>query len=282
MDSTKHPGWEGDYMIHLKSIHLKDSLERTYPFSIPALQKAVSLVFDKPITIFIGENGCGKSTLLDLIASKMGLYRITMDDKIRRENDALFRHASQNVSAEFQLRKPKGFYFSAEDFTSYILSLAKEKEYAREELERVRQEYADRSEFSKTQAATPFAKTLSEIEGMYEKDLLTSSHGEAYLDFFSSRMRKGQLYLLDEPETPLSIQNQLTLVAMIEEAVHNDCQFILATHSPILMGIPEAAIWEFDGDQILPTDFDHIESVRLLRQFLDHREQFFRYLRSEE
>lgn len=269
-------------MIHLKGIRLRETAGSEYPFSVPVLQKGVSLTFEKPITLLIGENGCGKSTLLDLIAAKTGLYRITMNDKIRQENDALFQSAGKNVTAEFALKKPTGFYFSAEDFTTYILSLAKEKAESRAELERVRKEYANHSEFAKIQAAAPFSRTIHEIDDMYEKDLLMSSHGESYLDFFSSRMRKGQLYLLDEPETPLSIQNQLALVAMIDEAVHNDCQFILATHSPVLMGIPEAQIWEFDGDRLLQTDFEHIESVRLLKQYLDHREQFFRYLRSEE
>ena len=268
-------------MIHLKSIAIKENTETSYPFSLPVFRRAQNVRFEQPITIFIGENGCGKSTLLDLISAKMGLYRIAMEDKIRRESDELFQNAGKNVFAEFRLTKPAGFYFSAEDFTTYILSLAREIALAQAELRRVQTEYQNRSDFAKQMASTPFARTIHEIDHLYQNDLLTSSHGEAYLDFFSSRMRKGQLYLLDEPETPLSVQNQLTLITMIDQAVQNDCQFIIATHSPVLMGIPDARIWEFQENQIQEVKFENIESVLLLKQYLSNREQFFRYLRDE-
>ncbi len=269
-------------MIHLKKIILPKTEDTAFPFSVPALRKGLELPFDAPITLFIGENGCGKSTLLDLIAAKTGLFRITMQDETRRENDRLFQNAGKRIKAEFRLNKPSGFYFSAEDFTLYIQSLEREKAYAREELSRVRDEYAGKSAFSRMMASAPFENTLSEIQGMYEKNLVASSHGEAYLDFFSSRMRKGQLYLLDEPETPLSVQNQLTLLALIDKGVAEDCQFIIATHSPILMGIPEAILFEFAEGTLQKTDFSHVESIRLLREYLDDPNRFFHHLRQEE
>jgi predicted ATPase len=268
-------------MIHLKTIVIRENQEIAFPLSLPVFQKGQVFLFERPISIFIGENGCGKSTLLDLIAAKTGLYRIAMEDDIRSENNSTFKNAAKKVDAEFRLTKPQGFYFSAEDFTTYIMSLTREKAYARKELERVQSEYKNRSEYSKQMASTPFARTIHEIDHLYQKDLLTSSHGEAYLDFFASRMRKGQLYLLDEPETPLSIQNQLTLVALIDEAVKNDCQFIIATHSPILMGIPDAQIMEFRDGVIEEVKFEQIESVNLLKQYLSNRDEFFHHLRAD-
>lgn len=270
------------HMIHLKKIGLPSMKDAPYPFSVPALNQGGEFSFDASVTVFIGENGCGKSTMLNLIAAKAGLYKIAMQEEIHRDKDKLFRNAGKNVTADFRLGKPSGFYFSAEDFTSYIHSLEKEKNYAREELARVRSEYAGKSAFSRMMASAPFENTLNDIGGMYQKDLLTSSHGEAYLDFFASRMRKGQLYLLDEPETPLSVQNQLALLAIIDEAIREDCQFILATHSPILMGIPEAALFEFSKEGIRRTTFSEVESIRLLRQYLANPSQFFDYLRKAE
>ena len=269
-------------MVHLKKIILPETEDTAFPFSVPALKKGIELLFDSPITLFLGENGCGKSTLLDLIAAKTGLYRITMQDEARRENERLFRNAGKHLKAEFRLTKPAGFYFSAEDFTLYIQSLEREKAYARDELTRVRDEYAEKSVFSRMMASAPFENTLSEIQGLYQKDLLASSHGEAYLDFFSSRMRKGQLYLLDEPETPLSVQNQLTLLALIDRAVAEDCQFIIATHSPILMGIPDAVLYEFAEGTIRKTEYSQVESIRLLREYLANPERFFHHLRHGE
>jgi predicted ATPase len=268
-------------MIHLKRLLFHETTETAYPFSIPAFRREQAISFERPVTIFIGENGCGKSTLIDLIAAKTNLYRITKEDKIRRESDAFFRVAAQSVGVEFRLLRPSGFYFSAEDFSSYIQSLQQEKELAKEELRRVEHEYRSRSQFARQMASAPFSRTLGEIKGMYQKDLLTSSHGESYLDFFASRLRKEQLYLLDEPETPLSIQNQLTLIAMIDQAVADGCQFIIATHSPILMGIPDADIWEFLEDRLEKTCFSQIESVNLLRQYLNDPTPFFHHLRDE-
>lgn len=269
-------------MIHLKKIFIPESETTTFPFSISTLRKGIDITFDTPITLFIGENGCGKSTLLDLIAAKTGIFRITMPNETSRDNDRLFRNAGKHVTVEFRLAKPTGFYFSAEDFTMYIQSLEKEKTYAREELSRVRKEYAEKSVFSRMMASSPFENTLDEIRGMYEKDLLSSSHGEAYLDFFSSRMRKGQLYLLDEPETPLSVQNQLTLLALIDKAVAEDCQFLIATHSPILMGIPDASLYEFADGTLRRTEYSQVESIRLLREYLANPSRFFHHLRQEE
>ncbi|MDP3130002.1 MAG: AAA family ATPase, partial [Bacillota bacterium] len=196
----------------------------------------------KPITILLGENGCGKSTLLDLVGAKAGLIRIAQDDPLTSARAALFREASAFVETCFRPVRPKGMHFAASDFATYLRHLAAEKDYAKGELARVAKEYAQKSDYARMMAAAPAGRTLAELDGMYDRDLSASSHGEAYLDFFASRLRPDTLVLLDEPETPLSFQNQLALLVLIDEGVEQGCQFLVATHSPVIAGIPEADI----------------------------------------
>ncbi|NJN55708.1 MAG: AAA family ATPase, partial [Anaerolineae bacterium] len=114
------------------------------------------------------------------------------------------------------------------------------------ELRRVDQEYAGRSAHAKGLARMPFAGQLHEMRQQYGRDLNTYSHGESFLELFQSRLQPGGLYLLDEPEAPLSPTRQLTLLSMIKQMVAQNCQFIIATHSPLLMAYPDAAILSFD------------------------------------
>lgn len=127
-------------------------------------------------------------------------------------------------------------------------------------------------------ARSAHSKTIWEIDQLYQKDLLKSSHGEAYLSFFSSRLHQNQIYLLDEPETPLSFQSQLMLISMIHDAVKNGNQFIISTHSPMLMAMEESSILEFSAEGVKKVKYEEIEFVQLLKDFLNHPKSFFRHL----
>lgn len=256
----------------IEEIIIKGNESGKYPFSIPLFANGFSMLLKTPVTILVGENGTGKSTFMKAVQSKFGLYAINDDVYGEKRKDASF------VDYRPKTTKPKGFFFESLTFINYIESLNKEKELARAELERVQKEYANASEYARTMASTPFARTLHEINGMYEKDLSQSSHGESYLDFFSSRLRDGQFYLLDEPETPLSTQNQLTLVALILEGVRNGCQFLIATHSPIVAAVPDATIYEILDQELVEVAYDDISGIRMMKQFLNHKEQFLRHL----
>ena len=192
------------------------------------------------------------------------------------------KEASLLLKCQFEGKKPKVFFFSAEDFTSYIHYLIQEKNESFNELKRVEMEYKNKSDLSKSLTRMPFMWTIHEIDSLYERDLLKSSHGEAYLDFFKSRIHSNEIYLLDEPETPLSIKNQLALLSIIDEGVKNGNQFLIATHSPILMAIPYAKIYKFDESKVELTRYEDIESVSLLKQFMSHPESFFRHLYQED
>jgi predicted ATPase len=262
-------------MNRLVSVSLSPSRPQRYPFSLPAFANGFTLSFPRPVTVLLGENGCGKSTLIELVAARAGLVRIAADDALIGKRTALFRAASKHLDAVFSPTRPKGMHFAAADFATYLRRLDEEKEYARSELERVAEEYADRSDFAKTMATAPAERTLAEIDRMYSRDLAASSHGEAYLDFFRSRLRPDTLVLLDEPETPLSFQNQLVLLVLIEEAVKDGCQFLIATHSPVIAGFPDAFLLQFGPEGIAPIDFDSVPSFYLLRRFLSDRSVFF-------
>ena len=106
------------------------------------------------------------------------------------------------------------------------------------------------------------------------------SHGESFLDLFTGRVNPGGLYLLDEPETPLSPQRQIALLGLIIDAAGQGAQFIIATHSPILLACPDARIITFDTNPISDASYEDLEHVRVTRDFLNHPERYLRHLRS--
>jgi len=262
--------------MHIKDVTFDQTDKRVFPYNLPFFHgQPISL--NQHITIIIGENGAGKSTFIELLNEELNLPRIIGQKDINPNIDS-FQGVSRHMKIHRLHQKPKGFFFGAEDFTGYIHSLTKEKNASRAELKRIEQEYRHRSDFAKGLASMPHARTIHEIEQLHSRDLLSASHGEAYLSFFSSRMRDNQLYLLDEPETPLSIQNQLSLLCLIDDAVKKNCQFVIATHSPVIMAIPGARILSITEDGIKEVAYHDIESVSLLKQFLNQKEQFFRHL----
>lgn len=121
-------------------------------------------------------------------------------------------------------------------------------------------------------AAQPFERTLGEMQGQYEQDLLSSSHGEGFLSFFSGRLVSKGLYLLDEPEGALSYANQLSLLALIDQAVAAGGQVIMASHSPVLAACPNATLLEVEQGSITEVNYDRLSSIQFLKHFLVHRE----------
>lgn len=262
-------------MVHLKQIqfNVPDSNSQ-YPYSLPWIKTIQTLPLNNEVTIITGDNGCGKSTLMNLIASSLNLYRINSNELPMKS----LKETSNMMKPLYTNARTQGFFFEAEAFITYLHYLVKEKNEAENELKRVDAEYKNRSDYAKMMAKVPHQKSLYELDNLYEYDITKRSHGEAYLDFFASRLKPNQIYLLDEPETPLSSQNQLTLLAMIKDAVQNNCQFIIATHSPIIMAYPKALLYQVSDFGIHQTDYQDIESVSLLKQFLNAPDQFLRHL----
>lgn len=264
-------------MALIKSIIKKDTDFNSYPFLVKSIQKLNTLDLNHDLTILVGDNGSGKSTLLEIIATKLNLYRISEDLNYKDIEFTEIKNSISSFDITFST-KPRGFFFRSEDFITYIKYLDKQKSEALEEIKRINEEYKNKSAFSKGQAVSPHYRTLGDIEGLYSKNLNQQSHGEAYLDFFKSRLKPNSLYLLDEAEVPLSISNQLVLMVLIKEAIADGCQFIIATHSPVLMSYPNAYILNVTDEGFIQTSYEEIASVGLLKDFLNNKDLYLKHL----
>jgi predicted ATPase len=141
------------------------------------------------------------------------------------------------------------------------------------------EEYADASEYARTLAMGPLRASLSDMAQRYGVDPDARSHGEQFLNFFQQRVVPEGLYLLDEPEAALSPQRQLALLAIMMESVAEGSQFIMATHSPIMLGYPGARILSFDDAPPTEVAWASLDHVRLTREFLADPARYLERLR---
>ncbi len=251
----------------LKTIYFDSENRNTYPYHLSFFNQHINV--NAPLTILIGDNGCGKTTLLELIQAELKLFQI---------GKPMHKPPRIKTKVDVTLHKPKGFYFSSEDFTTYIYELEKEKKFAKDAIDEVKKTYRNKSLFAQQQARSPYRKTLNEIERLHDRDLLKSSHGESYLSFFKSRLVPNYLILLDEPETPLSFHNQLSLLYLLKQAIDDGCQLIIATHSPLIMAYPNAHILNISDDGVHHVTYDQVENVQMMKDFLNHPDRYFKHL----
>ncbi len=273
-------------MIHLRSVGLAEEAcaslgaGAAYPFSLPALRGLGSLDLAAPVTFFVGENGSGKSTVLEALAVAVGSVAAGSD---RLEGDgslAPVRPLADALRPVWNRRTRRGFFLRAEDFFGYVKRVKTDLAWHDREAARVRAETPGVSDGELARISAPFAGSAAELRGRYGADMDARSHGEQFLQFFQARVVPRGLYLLDEPEVPLSPSRQLALLAMLmERSSEHDCQFVIATHSPILLALPEARILEFDGEEVRAVAWEDLEHVRLTRDFLNRPDLFLRHLR---
>jgi predicted ATPase len=166
----------------------------------------------------------------------------------------------------------------AEDFFGYAKQMAQTRQELEDDIKKVDSEYAGRSKFAKDLAKLPHANELHAIKNRYGDGLNTRSHGESFLALFQSRFVPNGLYLLDEPEAPLSPIRQLAFLSALKQMIAEESQFIIATHSPIIMAFPDAEILSFDGGKIRSVNYDELEHVTLTREFLNDPEAYLRRL----
>jgi predicted ATPase len=235
---------------------------------------------DAPVICFVGENGSGKSTLLEAIAVAANLPAAGSVDLARRD-PTLHEQGmlARALKLAWRLRTNRGLFLRAEDFFGFQLQLKRERAEFVDTLERMEEEYADRSAYAKTLAMGPLKASMADMDRRYGADPDARSHGEAFLNFFQQRLVPQGLFLLDEPEAALSPQRQLALLAMIFDLVAEGAQFVIATHSPILLAFPNARIYSFDESPIAEVAWDQTEHVRLTRDFLANPERYLRGLR---
>ncbi len=220
-----------------------------YPFSLPVVKYLDTLQFHPDVTFLIGENGTGKSTLLEAIAQLLGF------NPEGGTRNSLFstRDTHSNLydylKAGRSFKAPKdGYFLRAESF--YNLA-----------------SYMDDVDY---------------LGGYGGKSLHAQSHGESFLTVLTQKMRGNGLYILDEPEAALSPSRQLSALTAIHKLVKTDSQFIIATHSPILMAYPNAKILLLTESGIRQVDYEETDHYQIARDFLNHREQMLNVLLEEE
>ena len=230
-------------MMHLASLTLHPErfpVRDCYPFSLPHLQQLGTLAFDAPVTFFVGENGSGKSTLLEAIAVRCGIHIWRDESALRVEHNRWERRLAEFLEVAWTDGKVPGSFFGADIFRNFAQLL---------------DEWA--------------SNDPGQLDYFGGHSLLTLSHGESLLSFFRSRYRIKGLYLLDEPESALSPRSQLELLGILaRESAAGHAQFIVATHSPILLACPGAAILSFDETPLHRVAYEQTELVRLYRAFL--------------
>ena len=268
-------------MPHLRSIALKSvpaGREDEFPFSVPIIRHLERLDLSPTVTFLVGENGSGKSTLLEGVAAAANLPTVGSESVDRDATLAPQRALAKALSLVWNRRVRRGFFLRAEDFFGFTKALSKLRAELQQRLRELDVEYADRSAWAKGLAKGPSVASLADMERRYGVNLDENSHGQSFLKLFQSRFVPGGLYLLDEPEAPLSPQSQLGLISMIGDMLKQDAQFVIATHSPILLGFPGATIYDCDRVPIARAKFEELDHVVITRDFLNSPERFLRHL----
>jgi predicted ATPase len=229
----------------IRGIKLHNADQSVYPFSIPAVQQIESIKFNTPVTFFVGENGSRKSTLIESIAVEAGFnaeggtknYNFSSQDTTSSLKDAI------TLIRGFK-REKYGYFLRAESFYTTA-------------------NYAENGTFG----------MYGPIPIMFnEKHIHEQSHGEAFLSIVE-QFRPG-LFIFDEPESALSPQRQLVLMTAIHKLTKKGSQFIIATHSPILLSYPAAKIYQLSDKGIDECKFKDVEHVKLTRDFLNTPDRY--------
>jgi predicted ATPase len=268
-------------MAHLRSVALapvSDESSERFPFSVPIIRHLGTLDVDCAVTFLVGENGSGKSTLLEGIAAKAYLPTVGSESVDSDETLGAQRALADELKLTWNRRATKGFFLRAEDFFGFTKALSKLRAELLGRLEEIDTQWTERSAYAKALARGPIAASLGDMQRRYGVNLDENSHGQSFLKLFESRFVPGGLYLLDEPEAPLSPQSQLAFIALMGDMVKLNAQFIIATHSPILLGFPDARIYSCDRVPMERVEYDELDHVVITRDFLNGRERFLKYL----
>ena len=241
-------------MPFLKNIQTITELvnPKKFPFSIPAFSQGLNIEFSRNVTFLVGENGSGKSTLLEAIAEGCGFNRSGGSRNHRYSSSDTSSNLIDALRFSWLPKVTNGFFMRAEsffNFATYIDELAQEDS--------------------------------SILQAYGGKSLHQQSHGESFLSLFVNHFNQG-IYILDEPEAALSPNRQLVFLALIHELeTSGKAQFIIATHSPMLLTYPEAEIFSLDGNQISKIGYQETEHYQITRDFLNNPDHYFRYLFKE-
>lgn len=238
---------------YLREIELKrDKIEsfEQFPFSVPAIKELDHLDFHPDVTFFVGENGAGKSTLIEAIAVAMGLNAEGGNKNTGFATEPTHSELDGFIKTIKSFKRPKDYYFlRAESFYNVAT-------------------YLD-------QLVPP------PIQGFGGKSLHKQSHGESFMAILTNKLRGNGLYIMDEPEAALSPARQMAAISAIHQLVEEGSQFIIATHSPILLAYPRSKIYQFSGTGIYETSYEETEHYEITRDFLNRHDQMMKILMEE-
>jgi predicted ATPase len=235
--------------MHIRSLsflHETFPTDTCYPFSLEVFKKTDTLALHQPVTFFIGENGTGKSTLLRAIARGSSIH-IWEEREGRRDVKNLHEdQLHQSLKIEWTDGRVAGSFFASEIFRHFAEVL---------------------DQWGMADAGC--------LDYFGNGSLVIKSHGQSHMVFFANRFARKGLYLLDEPENALSPTRQLELLRLLRLlSGRGDVQFIIATHSPILLALPDAEIYSFDTAPIHRVAYEDTDYYRIYRDFLNNREKY--------
>jgi predicted ATPase len=233
---------------------------RSYPFSVPAIANLDEIILKSRACFFAGENGTGKSTLLEAIAAHYGFGPEGGNRNFRNDTTESNHSIDPLVRAlrlSFDVRTGAGYFLRAESFFNTVSHM---------------------DALDKEESCSP---PISAFYG--GRSLHTRSHGETFFTLLEHKFQRNGLFLLDEPEAALSPQRQLALIVLIHDVLRKfkDAQFIISTHSPILLGYPNAQILSFDDGQICEIEYEETAPLQIVRRFVNDRNSLLNELLEE-
>lgn len=225
-------------------VTLPEKVTSEYPFNVPAFSGGIDLHLRTNVTFFVGENGSGKSTLLEGLAECCGFNPEGGNRDHHRETFAERSRFAQALRLSWLPKVTEGFFLRAESFYNFA----------------------------------SFIDRVSDLRAYGGKPLHEQSHGESFLALFANRFEHG-LYILDEPEAALSPQRQLSFLRIIYELEKpGHAQFLIATHSPIILSYPGAVLYTLDANGIRETAYADTDHFRITRDFLNGPERYLKHL----
>jgi predicted ATPase len=229
--------------MHLKKVTLcpeKFPTKEHYPFNLILIQETKSLTFTSPVTFFVGENGSGKSTLLEAVTRKCGIMMWQGIPRPRYKASPYEKELYKAIDVKWQAKRVPGSFFGSHIFRNF---------------------------------AQLWDEWLTMDPGLANylggESFMSKSHGQSLMAFFRSRFQIEGIYFLDEPETALSPKSQVELLKLIDEMSQaGHAQFIIATHSPILLACPNARILNFDTSPVKQIDYKQTDHYRIYKDFM--------------
>ena len=235
----------------VRAIKLRDGGD-DYSADLPALRGLERLELDTRVTFLVGENGSGKSTLIEAIAVAAKLNVEGGGKLLKFSTRATHSQLHERLTLERSELPPLNAFFLRAESVFNLATAIEENGY------------------------------IGAREDVYDRPLHEQSHGESFLDIAVNRLGPRGFYLFDEPEAALSVRGQLALMRRMHELVLEHSQFVVATHSPVLLGYPDATILELSEDGVRSVGYEETEQVELTRSFLENPGRFLRHLLADD